>query len=457
MPYQDVATVNINLQTTAASQAGFGTQIFISPHAWFRERTRSYGGTTSVDADIPTTAKASKGLYTAFAQPIQPSVVKSGRVAAITTITPDDAVNGKVYTVKVEVNAGASVVATYTATVPTDTQESICTSLQAQIAGDAPVTARVTTTVVGTGAAAVLTIVAKAATDEYAISALAGVTASFVATETASQALTAIEVQDQDFYFVTASDHTETFVLAMAALIETRKKIYFVALKDETSLAVLASPATDTLGKLKDLNYLRTSAMYHQDADTIFPECGFVARWSTADAGTVAWFTKTISGVSSATALNGGTTASPLGLTQKNNLIARNVNFTETSKGVSVLYGGKVVGNEWIDVVRSKDFIEDRTEAAIFNLNLNSGKVPYDADGVASLESVCTTTWNRYISAVGRPNILDAQKPYEANFPLASSVSFNDKAARNYTASAVLYLAGAIRLTTININLTYVQ
>jgi len=457
MPYQDIATVNINLQTTSASQKGFGTQMFIGAHAWFRERARSYSSLTAAAVDIPTTAPEYKALEAAFAQPIQPTAVKIGRRESTTTITPVDAVDAKTYSVKVEVNDGDFVVASYTATVPTDTQEQICLGLKADIDGDADVLAHVTATVVGTGAAGVLTIVAKTATDEYAVSGLTEVTASFTTTETAAECIAAIEVQDDDFYFVTSSDHTETFVLAMAAAVEGRKKLYFVCVSEETALATIASPATDILGKLFDLNYLRTIGKYHQDADTKFPECAFVARWSPSTAGTVAWYAKTLAGVTAATSLNGGSTASPLTLTQKNNLIARNVNFVETTRGVTVLYGGKTIGGEWIDVVRSKDYIEDQTEVAIFNLKLNSPKVPYDADGIAALESVCTSTWNKFISVAGKPNILEAARPYEADFPPASSVSFADKTNRNYSATANLYLAGAIRLTTLTINLTYSQ
>ena len=455
MPYKDTSVVNINLQTASATQAGFGTQMFIGTHAWFRERSRSYSSLTAAASDMPTTSDEYKALSAAFAQPIKPTAVKVGRREAVTTITPDDAVNGKIYSVTVEVNNGASVAASYTATVPTDTQEDICTALKNAIDADANVVARVTTAVVGTGAAAVLTITQVSSTDEYAVSSLAGVTATFTTSENAATCLANIKAQDDDFFFVTSNDHTEAFVLAMAAAIEVEKKMYFVSSKDEAVLGTLAQPATDIFGKLTDLNYLNTATFYSQDADKSFPECAFVARWSTSTPGTVAWFSKTLAGVANATALNGGTTAVPISGTQKDNLVARNANFTEDNRGVSVVYGGKVAGDEWIDIIRSKFYIKDRTEVAIANLFLNSPKVTYDDAGTAGLESVCTSTWNRFISASGRPNILDAAQPYITDFPAAADVSSADKAARYYAASATLYLAGAIRNAELTINLTY--
>lgn len=456
MAYKDIVDVNVNLQTTAVKRAGFGTQLFVGAHAWFRERARSYSSLTAAATDIPTDSNEYKALEKVFAQNPQPQTVKIGRRESTVTLIPTGAVDSTTYSVKVEVNDGDFVVASYAATVPTDDEEAICTALKAAIDGDADVAAHVTTAVVGTGAAAVLTIVATApATDEYAVSSLTELTYTYATTEIAGDVLSAIEIYDDGFYFVTTHDHTETFVLAMAAAIETRKKLYFVSTQDELVLATLASPATDIFGKLFDLNYFRTITLYAQTADTTFPECAFVGRWSPSSPGTVLWAIKELSGVAAGTALNGGSTATLLSGTQKNNLVARSTNFIASDRGVSIVYGGKSVGGEWIDVLRSRDYIEDQTEAAIFNLKLNQPKVPFDDDGINLIKSVCTSTWDRFISTAGRPNILTNELPYITAFPAASEVSFADKQARTYNAAATLYLAGAIFLTTLDIDLTY--
>ena len=455
MAYQDIVNVNVSLQTTASSRAGFGTQLFIGAHAWFRERVRSYSSLTAAAQDLPTTSNEYKALQAVFAQSPQPQTVKIGRREATTTLTPTGAVDATTYSVRVEVNGGDFVVASYTATVPTDTQETIATALKAAIDGDVDVSAHVTTAVVGTGADAVLTIAATTSTDEYAVSALTELTTTFASTETAADVLAAIKLEDNGFYFVTAHDHTEAFILAMAAAIEAEKKLYFVSSSDENVLAALANPATDTFGKLYDSNYFRTVTLYHQNADTAFPECAFVGRFSPSDPGTVMWTIKTLSGVSKSTALNGGTTATPLSSTQKTNLGNRNANFIDNQRGVDIVYGGKTVGGEWCDIIRSRDYIEDQTEAALFNLKLNQPKIPFDDVGINQIKATVISVWDDLITSEGSPNILDSAKPYKLSFPRAADVSFADKQARTYTASATMYLAGAIFLTELNVDLTY--
>lgn len=454
MAYQNIVNVIVSLQTTASQRASFGTQLFIGTHAWFRERVRSYSSLTAAAEDFPSTSNEYKALSAVFAQSPQPQTVKVGRRAATTTLTPTGAVVGKTYSVKVEVNGGAFVTASYTVG-GVDTQQTICTAIKTALEGNAPIAARITATVVGTGANAVLTIVAKTASDEYAISNLTELTASFAPTETAAQVKAAIDVVDNGYYFITASDHTEAFVLAMAIEAESAKKMYITSSQSETVLAAIASPATDTFGKLKELGYYNVATFYHQTADTTFPECAYIGKFSISAPGVVQWAIKSLAGVAPATALNGGTTAVPLSQTQINNLAARNSNTMITQRGLNVVIGGKVVAGEWIDVVISRDYIKDETEAALFDLMYNQPKIPFDNSGIASIQAACYGVWDRVVSKEGSPNILDSENPYSSNFPTAQEVSFADKANRVYKADATLYLSGAIYLTELTVNLTY--
>lgn len=457
MAYRDIAIVNVNLQTATAQGADFGTQLFIGAHARFRERVRTYTSLTAAATDFETTSNEYKALQAAFSQNPPPPQMKIGRMNSTTTLTPTGVADGSVHTVRVEVNEADFVLATFTAGA-VDTAETVATALKAAIDGNALVAAHVTTAVVGAGAAGTLTIVATTpATDEYSISGLVGLTESYTTSETAADALSAIENVDDGFAFVTAYSHVEAFVLAMAAAIETRKKLYFVSSQDELVLATLATPATDIFGKLTDLNYLRTVTFYNQAADTTFPECAFIAKWSGTTPGTEQWSIKTLAGVASSTALNGGSTPVPLSATQKGNLDARNTNFIDTQRGLDIVYGGKVAAGtqEWIDVVRFRDYVEDQTEISLFNLKYNMQKVPYDNDGINSIQGACTTVWDRFTSRPGQPKGLVGEKPYTLSFPTAAQVSATDKTNREYKPSATLFLSGAITLTTLTINLTY--
>ena len=451
MPFESIAQVNISLETTPLTRAGFGVPLFIGSHTWFRERIRAYTSVEAAAADFPTTSNEYKAVEKVFSQSPAPSVVKIGRRTSDAVLTPATPSDGLVYGVVVEVNDGDSVTVSVTASA-IDTEETIVDAIKAAIDANAAVVAHISATKNGTGSTTTLTLSATTAADQLAISGLGNLSYSFTTAETAAAVLTAVEAEDGDFYFVTSNDHTETFVLAMAAAIEAKSKQYFVSLGEAGGLDVLATPATDIAGKLKELNYARTVWMFHKDADTTFPEMGYVGRFAWTDPGSHAWTHKVISGVS---ASKDPATGYLLSATQKNNVAARNGNIIESNYGVDIVRDGKVVFGEWIDVIRSRDFLEARIAEAIFNLKLNSPKIPYDSTGRAKILATVESELNRYITTPSRPNILDSANPYTTDFPAVADVSAIDKANRVYTASFTAYLSGAIIVTKISGVLTY--
>lgn len=454
MPYINPVISNVTKQTTGSVRQGFGTQMIIDAHAWYRERSRSYSSLVAAASDMPTSSNAYKALQSAFAQVPQPTAVKVGRRQATTTLTPLNVALDTVYTINVEVNEGDSVPVSYTAG-GADTAEVVATAIKTAIDAVAAVAAHVTATVVGVGAAAVLTIVAKTAVDEYAISGLGNLGVAFSTTESAADVKAAIDLQDSDYYFITSTDHTEAFVLAMGAAAQADMKNYAVAVQSEACLATLASPATDILGKLKDLGYENVQGYYAQDADTTFPECAIVANWSTTKPGTEEWYDKDILGVPEATALNGGTTAVKLSQTQKDNLVARNAGFMTTFKGSKILAGGKAFSGEWIDVVRFGHFIKARTEEVVFTYKVNQSKVPHSRVGYVNIRAVLRQELDQHVNADGNPQGLDETLPYRFTYVPGANVTLADKIDRTYTEELTLYLAGAIKNATININLAY--
>jgi hypothetical protein len=126
-----------------------------------------------------------------------------------------------------------------------------------------------------------------------------------------------------------------------------------------------------------------------------------------------------------------------------------------TVGGVDIVREGKVVGGEWIDVIQSRDLLVARITEALQTKLISVGKVPYTDSGINSLRNVVETVLDRYVSTDVRPNILQENNPYETTFPPAVDVSFNDKAARTYSASFKAYLAGAIHVVTVDGVLTY--
>ena len=340
---ENIVTVDITLNTTAVSRQGFGTPIFVSAHSYFPERSRGYTSLTSAKDDIPEDSPTYKALQGFFSQqPYVPLVYVGRRDVDETLITPDAIVVGKVYSFGLATGTNTAVTVSHTAVVA-DTAEKVVNAWATYLA-NSPITG-VTVTKVGTGTTAKLKLVSSS--DPLVISSLVRVTDSYVTTETASQVLSAIEEENTDWYFMTAEDHTEAFVLQMAEAIEARTKLYGVSVQEAGALLALTDPATDILGKLKASNYFRTIGVWHHEADSKFIECAFIGYNAPFDAGSVTWNLERLQGVSASA---DPVTGKRLTYTQKNNLASRNANFVDLIDGVVATREGKVAAGEWIDL-----------------------------------------------------------------------------------------------------------
>lgn len=455
MALQDIAIVNISLETATVSRAGFGTPLFIGAHRWFDERVRTYADITEVEEDIPEGSIEHVAASAFFSQSPAPTEIMIGRRTANIILDPDAPSEYDEFTVSVTFDNGTSsqtVNASYVAG-PADDQEDVVDGLIADIENGGIVGTGVAATKVGSGATATLKIAPAVAGTNFSIANISdNLTLSVTdVTETASAVLSAIEAVDNDFYAVTAHDHTSTFVLAMAAAIETRSKIYGVSGQSADYIEAVEEPATDLFGQLKDLQYFRTFTLFHHDADTTFPECAFIGKCLPSDPGTITWANKRLAGVDVSqdpdTDLN-------LSTTQKNNLADRNANFIESAGGFAITREGKVVSGEWIDIIQSRDLLIARITEAYQNKLINTGKIPYTDSGINSMRSVLISVLSRYVSTKTQPNILQETNPFTTNFPRAKDVSFGDKAARVLNASFVGFLAGAIHVVSITGKLT---
>lgn len=445
MALENIVNVDITLNTVVVSKAGFGTPIFCASHSYFPERVRGYTSIAAAEDDIPTGTPTYKALTAIFSQ--QPSVeiaYVGRRDVDETIIKPSAVVIGKVYSFDLAAGTGTATTVTYTA-VTGDTQEKIVDGWVTQLT-TTPI-AGVTATKVGTGANTTFKLVASGA-NPVVISNFVRVTDSYVTTETAPDLLTAIQNENDDWYFMMCDDHTTTFVLAMAEAIEAREKLYFMSSQEAGSLSVLADPATDTLGKVKQANYLRTVGIWHHQADTEFVECSFAGYNAPYNAGTVTWNLARLQGVSASA---DPVTGKRLTYTQKNNLASRNANFVDLIGGVVATREGKSLGGEWIDILRGRDWlkVEISTDLQNWLLNQKGKKVPYTQGGIDSAESLVQQALQRGVDR----NFLSG---YETNFPLRKDVSFSDVANRRLVGCKFVgYLAGAIHVIKVQGELTY--
>lgn len=444
MALQDIVNVSISLQTTSVSRAGFGTSIFIGSHRWFTERVRVYNSIKAAEEDLPSGSEELAAVTTAFSQDVAPKSVKVGRRDVdVLTFTPTAVTtSGQTFGITVVGTNGTSVAASFTTTTGSETATDVCNALRTGLSSVVGVTVSGTDT---------LTLAEATAGTPFAVTKLDDLTQTVTVTETASQVLTAIEEEDSDFYFIAAHDHTETFVLAMAAAVEARSKIYFMSTDEAAALTALAQPATDILGKLEENNYFRTSGWFHQDADTKFPEMGFIAIASPYTPGGKIWANNKVAAIASSTS----STGKDLTFTQRNYLNARNANWVESVGGIDITRNGKVAGDEWIDAIRNRDYLEARITEGLQNLLINQPVIPYTDSGIGMVRSTVTSVLNRSVSTESKPSILQENNPYTTDFPRSADVPFAEKQLRELNASFVGYLAGAIQITNIKGTLTF--
>lgn len=392
MAYKATVVSQIDLATTAVQSANLGTTMFASAHNFFAERTQQYSSFQSVrdsSAILSSSAayQAAKVAFTAGAE----EIYLGRRAIDSATYTPQSTRIGKVTVYSITVSTGTdSVTATYTSTT-SDDAETIVTALEATItASDVDVTA----TVVGTTTAATL-VIADSTAVNHVVSSSAYLDVEFTATEDASTLINAlIDESGEDWYYVTAEDKSETFVLAMAAEIEATDssdfpKQYHVSVAESTSLTTLADPAVDILGKLTEFGYTRTAGYWHHNANTVFPEVYCTARVGQYQAGSTTWKFVIPSGIQAA---RDPSTGVRLTTTQQGYIADRNASWFAAERGVIFNHGGTMaVGRSvWIDVQQLRDWINDRIETRLLTLLLNQvgGKIQMTEKGARQVYNV---------------------------------------------------------------------
>jgi hypothetical protein len=439
MAYQDIATINISLQTSGVSAIGFGTPLFASAHRYFPERVRSYSTLTAAAVDLPTTSDAYKAVQAFLSNTPSPSVVKIGRREADLDITV--AVGATSANLTFFASDGVD---TYSLSIPITGQAdeaAVATAIASAIEGNADISPLV----VAAATTNVVNVDVTLPNYTFWIKDLSStLTDTYNTTETAPALMSAITSEDNDFYFVTANDHSEVFVLALSADVEAREKLYFFSVAQQSALTAYTSgAATDILGKIRDFGYLRTKGFFHHLSESLFPECTYVAYNAPFLAGSVTWTNLKVAISPS----QDPSTGLALSATQKGYLEDRNSGYVESKGGLNLIRNGRTAGGEHIDVVRGRDNLVVDLDSSYTNLLVSQqgSKIPFNDEGISQLESVCRSTLNRYVTR----NFINGN--FKVNFPSIDKVPTADKAARIYQQGTFeAELSGAIEIVKIS-------
>ncbi len=263
--------------------------------------------------------------------------------------------------------------------------------------------------------------------------------------------LSAIQNENNDWYGLITLYNSSAYVAAAAAWAETQQKIYVPATNDTASATTADVGATDVLHNLKAASYARSAGFFHPRAFD-FADASEMGRFFPIAPGGDNWRLKTLSGVTAGWGNGQQYTA-----TQIQNLKDRRANFYYILAGVSLIGGdGKVAANEYIDVVRGRDWWVARVGERLANLLIQNEKIPYTDDGIGLVEAEVRAQNDEGIEAKlinpGSPPGIPAPT---VSVPKSGAVSTADRQARtlnNVNTSWVL--AGAINFLQVNATIT---
>ena len=234
-----------------------------------------------------------------------------------------------------------------------------------------------------------------------------------------------------DFYFVLCDTRDLELQKAISDWATAAGKLYFTCVSD--------------IANLSEFNSERTVVMAHTSPDE-YPEAAWVGACAPKNPGSITWKFKNLNGIAAAKY-----TLSEISQIHdaNGNTYVKKLGFLQTS-------AGKTSGGEYIDNIRSEDFIKARLEEEVSRLLFTKDKVPYDDKGIALVVDAVRTVL-RQATAQGIVALDEnGQGMFTVTAPKRADVPKNDIANRvlnnvNWTVT----LAGAVERVTINGVLTY--
>lgn len=462
MALSDIVNVVIVTTNPGITAPGFGIPMLESCSATWTERTRTYNNIAGVGGDFATTTVEYRQANTVFSQSPAPPTIMIGRFAnkptqvftvSIATVV---SVAGTAY--KVRINdlssgangAGIGQTATFT-TVGSDTNDSIITGLSNAVTALA--ISGVTASITGSGGSHKLVITMTSAkwvgieiydTSPGTVGNLMTIVETDSAAANASADLDAIANESTAWYGLLLAFKGDSRILAAAGWAESNGKLFIVSSLDSAiaTTAYVASSGSDPFNTLRDSARARTGAFFHPRNDE-FADAAEMGRFFPINPGRDNWRLKTLS----------GPTPCNLTATQISNIKSKYANFYYVLGGVNVIGGdGKVSDNEYIDVIRFRDWYVVNLQVDLVNLLIQNEKVPYTDAGIGLVEAVIRARNDSGIAAGG---IAPTPRPV-VNVPKVGNVSTSDKQNRVLNnANTTWTLAGALNKLNVNVQVNF--
>ena len=207
--------------------------------------------------------------------------------------------------------------------------------------------------------------------------------------------------------------------------------------------------------------YFRTMGVYGREttdqADEDVPE----ANWYMNVAMAAKWLNYSSGSETAAFKVLAGVYPSELTSTEMRALADANLNYFITVGNKNITMNGKVVGDEWADIIRYRDWLKNDMQVRVVNLFITRPKVPYTDSGISLVQNQMIASLKAGQDAGGiAEEEFDEDgnsiPGYTTSVALAVSVSASEKASRRLTKCTFkARLAGAIHFAELTGSLTY--
>lgn len=422
MPTQlnDIVEVFITRESAAIETASFNIPAILATFTNFSERARVYTSLTAVQDDFASTSNVYKMASKLFGQQLRPSQIVVGRRQV-------DGVDGSIATVANSTTYTVTINGTAFAYVSDSSATAIEIAAGLKTAFDAAPVSGITFTDNLDG-----TFEVDVVTPGTAWSITASTNISLVnktPTETLTDAIAAVEGENDTWYALTCESHVDADILEVAAAIQAREKIYFTS---TSAAAVPTTSTTDVASQLFDLNYDRVAIVYLPTADTDYPECAWVGYQLQEVPGSNDWNLKSVTGV----------TVSKLTDTQKTNLRNKNCNFFIRKAGLELFQDGDTSSGFPIDETIFLDWLKANLQESVFFRMANIKKIPFTRAGATIIENDIRT-----VMSLGQTNGgIAPEPPYRVVAPDPLAIPPAQRAQRIMGDFVITFrLAGSVR------------
>lgn len=237
------------------------------------------------------------------------------------------------------------------------------------------------------------------------------------------------------WYGLAVTDPEEEDLEKIAERIETHEKIF-------------AFRTEEMRNPFVEKKYMRTFGIYSKEP---FIHVAWMASCFALDPGSETWAFRSLTGME------------PSKLTTGNirQLEELELNYYTSCAKKNITLKGKMVGGEWIDVIRFRDWIKNQMQLRIYNLFITHTRIPYTDAGIALVQNQIEATLKegQEVGGIAETEYDEEGKlvpGYTVNVPKAASLTSAQRASRvlkgcYFTAR----LAGAIHVVELQGQLNY--